>query len=112
MPYKESITPEDIVKLLNELLEMSPKITNKIILKRFSCNKKLTKHPTIQVTSKEVGKGPFKVGLLGILNGIVGIDENGWGCIVAEIDDTTGKINKFYVDRKMGEKHGENGDKR
>jgi len=90
--FKKSVTPEDVVELLNEIVKIDPTLARSLLFTRIPCTKELCDHPTIQVARFGV------VGTLGILNGIFGINENGWGCILADIDDSTGYINKFYVD--------------
>ena len=70
-----------IVKTLNEALKLDKQAVVDLIEIRVSCNEALSEHPTIQVTHEN------KVGLLGILNGIVGIKPNGWGYITAVFRD-------------------------
>ena len=59
---------------------------------RVKCNEPLAEHETIQVWS--VSEECY-VGLMGILNGLFGIDENGWGFIAAVFDDDSGKLTGF-----------------
>lgn len=83
--FKKRITPADVVFLLNELLDIDPIATNKFIKDRISCNNNLKKHPYIQVNNVDP-KDP-KIGLLGFLNGLFGVNENGEGCILAKYTD-------------------------
>lgn len=82
---KNKITAEDVVCLLNELLDIDSIATKKLIEHRVSCNKNVVNHPYIQVNCDD-SKNP-KVGLLGFLNGLFGVNENGAGCIVVKYTD-------------------------
>jgi hypothetical protein len=51
---------------------------------RIPCNEKLANDPTIQVAgTPHPCDHNFEIGLLGIINGIVGEHQNGWGYICA-----------------------------
>jgi len=95
--FKKSITPEEVVEFLNEAIKLNSSAMHMLINSRVQCNEALAKHPTIQVM-----KGPqgvdWSVGMLGILNGIFGINENGYGCIVADFDSETQQLKRFYID--------------
>lgn len=65
----ESITIDDAVSVLNEALELDERTMRTLVLNRVQCNDALAGHPTIQVLEKD---GIYKVGLLGILNGLFG----------------------------------------
>jgi hypothetical protein len=99
---KEHLTPDDIVCLLNDLLEIDPKAINDLCFNRVPCNEELSLHPTVQVNSDAQG---YQVGLLGILNGMVGAFDSGklkgWGCIAAQVPKTQGDakpmIEYFYI---------------
>ena len=81
---KDSITIQETLDLLNGALKDDPEAINNLVDKRVNCNDTLADHPTIQVYSD--GKKDF-VGLLGILNGLFGVDEKGSGPIAARVDD-------------------------
>ena len=51
-------------------------------------------HPTIQGNIEDDGKG--YMGFLGLLNGMVGAMEDGWGYVAAHFDDD-GKLTHFIV---------------
>jgi len=94
---KNSVTVEDVVDLLNEALELDRDAIETLVESRVPCNQALADHPSIQVsahTKTDRSVGSFKVGLLGILNGIFGVDANGWGPIVACFDDND-RLEKF-----------------
>lgn len=85
------MTSQQIVDLLNELLEFDPVAINALCKNRLPCNRALADHPTVTVDDPEPDK--FTVGLLGIIEGIVGID----GQLVASIDDDNGGIVGFRL---------------
>ena len=89
---KKSVAVEAVIELLNELLEIDSDAVSNLVLNRVECNEELADHSTVQVAwNKE--DDTFSVGLLGILNGLFGIDSCGYGAICVEITD--GKIIKF-----------------
>lgn len=78
---KESITPDEAIELLNSAIKADKAAIDNLVNARVACNLELADHPTIQVGCYG-GKG-CNVGLLGILNGLFGIADDGWGCIAA-----------------------------
>jgi hypothetical protein len=80
----KEVTPRQAVELLNEAFTMDPEALTALTNNRVPCNEALADHPTIQVLDED---GSPKVGLLGILNGIFGADENGQGCLAALYSD-------------------------
>jgi hypothetical protein len=97
---------EKAVKILNEAVELDEPAIRALINYRVPVNKLLAEHATIQVgtyhpESKETGAC---VGLLGIINGIFGTDEEQWGFIAVEADgvDENSKITKIkkFIDRR------------
>lgn len=82
------VTIDRAITLLNEILELDSKALHSLINSRVSCNKELANHPTIQVNEFH------QVGLLGVLNGLFGIDKNGWGGICMVVTKE-GKIEGF-----------------
>ena len=80
---KKSITPKDVVDLLNEMLRLDPKGTQRFIETRVKVNMAIADHPTIQV--RKYPSDPFPVlGPIGFLNGLFGTMENRYGVIAAE----------------------------
>lgn len=65
-------------EVLNRALKKDPEAIVNLINYRFECNYELAEDPTIQVLNND---GNYKVGLLGIINGILGVDEDGYGPI-------------------------------
>jgi hypothetical protein len=81
-----------VCELLNEALALDPEAMQLLMEGRVACNQDLAKHATIQVASTDNG---YRVGLLGILNGIFGISDKGWGPIAALCEEETLKIIRF-----------------
>ena len=80
----DSEVAEALIRFLNELVQMDPEAMHRLVEARVSCNEALADHPTVQV--RKVPNG-FEVGILGLLNGFVGADLDGWGFVCAEFDD-------------------------
>ena len=89
---KRSITPSDVCGLLNELLRLDYDCANGLVSYRQQCNELVAAHPSIQVQQYKDDLFP-KVGIVGILNGMFGIRDDGMGAICYEIDK--GKILGF-----------------
>jgi len=78
---------------LNELKDADSQAVKALIETRVPCNEALADHPTVQVHVRE-GEPGFSVGLLGVLNGLIGADADGWGFICVILNDD-GNIVKF-----------------
>jgi len=92
------INPESLIEYLNSLLLLDSTAISKLIDVRIQTNSRLAKHETVQVVQSNTGE--YTVGLLGILNGLCGIDEDGLGFIVAECD-MNNHIEKFLHKKDM-----------
>jgi hypothetical protein len=88
---------ENICDFINELIDLDKEAIHGLVETRYCCNEKLTNHPTVQV-SQRADSDICSVGILGILNGFVGIKSDGWGYIVAHYDDESGRLIKFSAD--------------
>jgi hypothetical protein len=99
---RETVSIDDVIALLNEAAAADPQAMIALIGNRVLCNEKLAAHPAVQVgryaseTSAEMS-GPnvgsvTRVGVLGLLNGVFGINEQGYGPIVADIDNHANTI--------------------
>lgn len=88
-----NIDPNIIIDFLNSIIDIDPDALNKLIYSRVSCNEQLSKHHSIQILDD--GSSNYSVGLLGILNGLCGKDENGSGFIVARVNDRNDTIVSF-----------------
>ncbi len=104
MAIKESVTIQDVVDLLNRAAKKDLVAMRTLIETRVPCNKVLGDDPTIQVTeSFEGGSRGFSVGVLGILNGIFGTDDKGWGTIAAIFGVVCEKCGNEATNGKVGE---------
>jgi hypothetical protein len=80
----------EAVRVLNEAIALDPEAVRRICNARAPCNEELSVHPTIQVGSgASVGRPEhdWLVGVLGIVNGICGVDDNGWGFVGIDFDE-------------------------
>lgn len=82
------------VAILNEMLAADQEATQSLVEARFPCNEALADHPTIQVGAAD--EGDARVGLLGVINGIVGTDDAGLGYVAACYSED-GRITSFLV---------------
>lgn len=81
------VTKEQAVTLLNEIHRLDPTVLQELVTHRVPCNEALANHPTVQVGLVDVQDGKFEVGILGIINGLFGVDDKGWGFIAANISN-------------------------
>lgn len=93
----ESITAQHAVKVLNEALKADPTAMNKLFFTRVACTEELSQHPTIQVRGYETGNEPQppNVGVLGLINGIFGVNDRNYGFVCMVLED--GKIDRFEI---------------
>ena len=73
-----------IVNFMNSLIELDKDAIVNLVNARMVCNKALAEHPTVQVTGND---DMSLVGIIGILNGLCGIYDNGFGAIAAVTDN-------------------------
>jgi len=97
------VLPHVVVHHLNNFLLHDSKAISDLFNHRVECNEELANHPTVQVRGYEFDGDTqvrptkkFKVGLMGILNGICGVDEKDIGYIAMCVDDN-GNIEQFIV---------------
>lgn len=69
---------QGIVDYLNELVKSDPSAIAALVANRVPCNKDLAEHDTCQCWAQH---GGYHVGMLGVINGICGIFDNGHGAI-------------------------------
>lgn len=88
---KTSVPSADVdraIRILNEALVHEPEAIRKLFTIRAELRtNKLHHHPTIQVTRDDLS-------VLGLINGIFGVDEDHWGHITA-VWDTNGELVRF-----------------
>lgn len=92
---RESITIDDAIAVLNDALRCDGNAMHKLTGYHVPCLPELAQHPTIQVASNnlcDVGIHHPGVGMLGVINGMFGIDEDSRGPICAKYDDDGGLI--------------------
>lgn len=85
---KDKITIDEAIATLNEAIQADREAMTAMVETRFACNETLADHPTIQVVQARDPRHPdqpFLVGLLGIINGLFGVQDNGWGPIAAKL---------------------------
>jgi hypothetical protein len=77
-----------VIERLNDIAKTDPAAITAMIKTRVSCNEAMANHPTAQVIGTD---GGGMIGLLGVVNGIVGVipdgAKRGWGYITAYMDD-------------------------
>lgn len=74
---------DNAVEVLNRLHKADPFVMQNLIFMRVPCNEAVAKDPTIQVGVDH--KGAATVGILGIINGLFGVDDRGIGYIYAHL---------------------------
>lgn len=86
-------TPEQIamqaaaIRTLNEALAADPAAVTSLVTNRVPCNATLCEHPTIQAASVTTANGQVGfVGMLGIINGILGAAGAGLVAVHCDID--------------------------
>lgn len=95
---------DQVVAFLNSLVALDREAMDRLVETRVQCNKDLADHPTVQVMEDDEGNAV--VGVLGIINGIIGTQPEwahkpGYGYIAANFDDKSGKLTNFIrADRK------------
>ena len=76
---------QSVVETLNEVLALDPKAINKLFANRVIVKSQgLIDHPTIQVGSLDSTDTVVTLGALGLINGLLGADENSVGFIGVE----------------------------
>lgn len=109
------VSAEQAVKTLNEAFQADPEAIRRMIGSTVTVNEQIAHHPTIQVGQKKkpgrtmIGPdGIFELpsyetvstlGVIGLLNGIFGIDENGQGPIARIVED--GELKGFCINTNL-----------
>lgn len=108
----EIVKVKDIIKVLNEALKIDGNAINELFSKRVEVNNKLANHKSIQVRQQKEEK-TCTLSILGLLNGIIGIDKNVYGPITAYYSETgtddseesiRDKITKFQLTKTFDKK--------
>jgi len=91
-----------VVKVLNRAIQADPEAVLALINNRVECNEALAVDPTIQIKNYP-DPNKFEVGLLGVINGVIGIrDSDGWGYITLVEDDDKTIPPKFELTTRGG----------
>jgi len=77
------------IKVLNDALERDPVAITKLVNLRVDCSTQLVNHPTIQTSAYH---DVAKVGVLGLINGIIGNSPSGVIGAEGTIDRDTGQF--------------------
>jgi hypothetical protein len=110
------ITLETVIDFLNEALQVDPVAITALFSLRVRCNPVLENHPTIQVgwfpkdgslpvpgsPNVNDGKSELRLGILGILNGLLGVREDQWAYLSAVYDKPGGTITHFEETPRFG----------
>lgn len=84
-----------VVSVLNRALKADPIAMYHLFSHRVPCNAALTMDETIQVRQEPTQD---TVGILGLINGLLGVDERGYGPITAVVsDDDDNRIFEFRL---------------
>lgn len=87
---------QETVDYLNELMALDEHAISWLMRQYIECNIPLTEHPTVQVNQLQSAHSECVVGLIGIINGLIGA-RDGIGYMVANYSDETAKLIGFSV---------------
>lgn len=81
----ENLSAQRIINVLNEALKLDQIAVNKLIREcQVECNRALANHSTIQCNIRT--GGDYTIGPLGLINGILGVAEDGIGYIAIDFE--------------------------
>jgi hypothetical protein len=80
------VSVDETIAYLNNLVHLDPEAMHALVETRHPCNKALGDHPTVQVGPRRGRRRGIEVGMLGIINGMFGVDSEHWGAIVAQFN--------------------------
>jgi len=86
--------------ILNDALERDPNALTQLVNARVTCTERLAKHKSVQTG---VYDDTHKIGVLGLINGILGYKRGGIGA-EGDIDTRTGRFSRVrrFVHTKAG----------
>jgi hypothetical protein len=84
----KQITVEEAVDYLNDLCDCDVAAMHALVCNRVPCGEALADHESCQVLPQS---DSFFVGMLGVINGMFGTDENGYGQIEIVFRDSPEK---------------------
>ena len=79
-----------MIAFLNELVTIDKTAIDALLNNRVPCNEALAEHPTVQVVA--IPNGNY-VGMFGIINGLFGVNRQGFGRIRSVFED--GELIRF-----------------
>lgn len=85
---------QEVVDYLNGLLKADRRAIQTLVSTKVKCNEALAFHPTVQVII--TGPDQYETGVLGVLNGLFGIDEKGDSYIMA-VFGSNGLLKEFRL---------------
>jgi len=92
---------QETVDYLNELHKLHETAISALVNYRVPANCELSEHPTVQTEEVPWTASPaYIIGMLGVINGLIGVGEDGVGYVVASYDDESGKLLGFSVPTK------------
>ena len=96
---RHAVNPQTVVDILNHALSVDHRAMQGLFEVRIQCTEALANHPTIQVATENVDDPAMRhsVGLLGILNGLFGVDSKGYGPISCVFSTEDKHIYRFEV---------------
>lgn len=77
---QEMVTLDSTIEFLNGLLAYDRQAVTDLLNARVTANQAMVDHPTVQA-------GESSIGFLGVLNGLFGVNEVGWGKIQANLEN-------------------------
>lgn len=99
--WRSSVTIDETIALLNELAQIDQDAMYALIEQRVPCTDRLAYHETVQVKRQN---GAHYVGMLGILNGLFGVDDDGRGPITAYFEfEANGKLKSLVFKKTAGQ---------
>ncbi len=102
---KKTVSIDEAVDFLNHLIELDRNAVAGIISNRVRCNRSLAEHESVQVLVDSRANAA-RVGFLGVLNGLFGVDDEGYGTIMA-LYDSKGRLVRIS---RLAEKGGDEND--
>ena len=91
------------VRVLNEALNADRRAVEGIFGIAFPCNQELAKHPTVQVDGEDHIYGTPSITVLGLINGLFGVDDDDWGYIAKIVNPHSSEPSRIvrFVDLRV-----------
>jgi len=94
---------ERAIKVLNRALNEDCMVLSEMLLTRYRCNSALAVDDTVQTESKKGARVSHSVSAMGLINGLFGVDEHGYGPITMIVNDEETGIIEFCRTRHRKE---------